>query len=490
MLVFVLLRGDGKTPPEVKPPETADEEEVEYDEFTGQVVLNGEDLELQKTPLLAKGIIHLPLLELAKALNQETNLDQEKKIIFIGAADKVDRDNTANWKIYSGSTDITPANLIKKGDEFYIDAKEAAPMLGMYFYENLFANSAYLVDDTLASRDGDYVAVRKRDSRGWAPEIRITISGSRIAAVDYLELDKDGKNKFEDEEYLDSWGSANDIDPAALVAGLEKKLIDTQTVSQVDVVTGATGSWKNFTQLASAALAKAKVSTLSKQIPDGKYMAVGNPSDRGWTPIIEFTVSGGEISAYKYDERDEEGKSKREDEEYLKSWRNAYSEVDPLEIVREREENILKTQDPNLIDATTGATSWGVNIKQYTTGCLEQAAMVELPGGYDTIYVFFGEETERGDRPQLLLATVDKELVAVDFSEYSKGTAKKHNETYLAKWREQRPEVDPRAVVAEMETTFLETKKPSDLEAVSGATSWRNSFKELGARALDFIQGE
>jgi major membrane immunogen (membrane-anchored lipoprotein) len=488
LLVFVIGRGGDQAPVPTPPSgDNGEQEDVDFTEFAGTVFFNEEKLDLDNTPLVAKGLLHLPLLELAEKMDVDVN--RSNNTIFIGEEVDIDRGDTQNLKIFIGETDITPSNIIVRGDEFFIEARELAPMLGLNFYENMFANAAYLADETLTLKDGSYVVVRRRDARGWAPEIRITVGGGNITDVQYVELDEEGNNKFEDQDYLANWQQANpNIDPVDLLAQLEADLLENQSVAQVDLTTGATGLWQSFRQLASNALGKANFDAIPAQVADGDYVAVGNPSERGWTPVIEFSVVGGTITKFSYDEVNQDGNSKRTDEAYIENWRNAFPEVDPIAIIEEREQNILATQDPNLIDATTGATSWGINIKQYTTGAMDHASRAELPPNYDTIYVFFGEGTDRGDRAQLLVAVTGEEITLADFSDYRNGIAKKFDEPYLQAWQNQKPNVDPLALLAEMEQRFLETEDPEALDEISGATDWRDSFQELAARALEFIR--
>ena len=486
VFIIVMNQDDARVP---ILPEDDGEDATEYTEFAGTVFLNGDELELENTPLVAKGLLHLPLLELAEALNIQIITYSDSNTIFI--REEADVDGEDDLKIYIGETEVTPANIVIQDDDYFIEAKELVPLLGAYFYENLFANAAYLADDSLPRQDGEYTVVRRRDARGWAPELRLTVLGGSISAVQYLELDEDGNNKFDNQEYLNNWLDANpemEDEPTVLIAQLEAELLDNQSVGLIDVTTGATGSWKNFLQLTSVALGKSLFDAIPQQVPDGNYVAVGNPSNQGWTPVIEFTVTEGLISDFAYDEVNQEGNSKRADDQYLQNWRNAFSEVDPIAIILEREQNILVTQDPNVIDATTGATSWGVNIKQYTTGALDHASRAELPEAYSTIYVFFGEGTDRGDRPQLLIAALDDDVLLADFSDYRNGIAKKFDQPYLQAWKDQYPDVDPLAILAEMESTFIETEDPDELDGITGATSWRNSFQNLAGRGLEFIR--
>ena len=83
---------------------------------------------------------------------------------------------------------------------------------------------------------------------------------------------------------------------------------------------------------------------------------------------------------------------------------------------------------------------------------------------------------------------VDGGIHFADFSDYRNGIPKKIDEPYMDQWQEQYPEVDPIAVLAEMEQRFVETEDPDALDGISGATSWRDSFQALATRAIDFLE--
>lgn len=495
LAAFLLTRGTDTVPdPDTDPePEQQEqtEEQQEYESFEGRVWLNAEEAEMDNPPILDKGMIHLPIQELANTLDISITYNEDTKTISIGQdpGEVTNEEDQDRLKIYKNNVDLTPSNIINFNNDFYISGREIAPLLDIYFYESLFENAVYLVDDGKTPRDGDYVAVKRSDARGWAPRLNVTIENGQITSAVYGEFNENDQAKLDDEQYVENWQNTYpDVDPVALISQLEEQLVSNQSVSEVDITTGATGSYKSFTELASVIMAQSRVSKIGDDFVDGNYEIYGNPAQNGWTPYITYEVVDGNITSYSYDEVNAEGNSKREDENYLNNWRNNYSEVDPIAIIEERERQILLTQDPNTIDATTGATSWGRNIKRLTTGSILHAQQAELEQEYDTIYVFVGEQNERGDVPQLLITTSDpEEMTNVDFSDYRNGVNKKFDEPYLENWSSNYPDVDQLALVAEMEETFLENQDPAELDTITGATSWRNAFQELARRALEAI---
>ncbi len=487
LAIVLLNRGPAETPdPEAQ--DRGEQPQQALDNFEGNVWLNAERLELQSLPILDKGIVYLPLHEVATALDISVEFDDANNVITIGENPDAPQERQENLKLYKNNIDLTPSNIITQAGDFYISGREIAPLLNVYIYESLFENAVYLVDDTETPRDGEYVAVKRRDQRGWAPRLNLTISNGRITQAEYGEFNEEGQAKLDDPQYVQNWRNAfPNVDPVALMEQLESQLVEGQRVQDVDVSTGATGSYKSFTELASVILAQARTSRLDQNYVDGAYEVYGNPANNGWTPYIAYEVQNGRITSYLYDEIDQEGNSKRENDAYLNNWRNNFPEVDPIAIIEEREEQILQTQDPNTIDAITGATSWARNMKRLTMGSLIQAQQAELEQNFDDIYVFVGEQNERGDVSQLLITVQNDQMTNVDFSDYRNGVNKKFDEPYLQNWRNNFPEVDQLALVNEMEQTFLETEDPDALDGITGATAWRNAFQNLARRALDVL---
>ncbi|WP_350344295.1 hypothetical protein PRVXT_000688 [Proteinivorax tanatarense] len=498
LLIFFLARDTG-TPDGQEPtpdgdtglPEEEEAQPQEYDQFDGSIYLNDEELDLENYPIVDKGLVYLPALELSEYNDTfELTFEQGDNLLLMITEDE-ELENPQpgendDLKLYLNNTNLTPANIIEYQNDFYIASRDIVPLMGWSIYENIFANSVYITDQNIPPGDGEYVTVRPRDGRGWQPQLRLDIADGEITNVEYNEYDEDNNSKLDNPEYIENWKNQNpDVDPLALIENMENQLLKRQNPNDIDVATGATGSYSNFVKLSNLALGKAR-SQPDYQLIDGNYEVYGNPSERGWTPQLLIEVIDGDIRSFYYDEIDEDGNSKRENQEYLESWTDAYPEVDPISIIEEREEDVINTQDPNLVDATTGATSWGLNLKKLSIGSFIQADQSDI-ANYDQIYVFMGEMNARGDRPQLLLTTSGEELTSVDFSDYRNGVNKKFDEPYLSNWQEQYPDVNPPELVQQMEDTFQQTQQPDDLDAISGATSWRDNFKSLASRALETL---
>lgn len=488
-LAIIFLNRGPATSPDDDPEQEQEVEQPqdEYDNYAGNIWLNAEEIEMEQQPIIDKGIVYLPLQATAIHLNVDINFDDTNNVILIGDSEGP-AERQEDFKVYKNNANLTPRNIINLNGDFYISYREIAPLLDIYIYESMFENALYLVDDSNTPQDGEYVAVNGRDQRGWAPRLVVNIEDGQIESATYNEYNPDGQAKFDDEQYLQNWGNAADIDPREKTAQLESQLVESQSVPEIDVTTGATSTYINFTQMASLIMAQSRVSQLDRNYVDGNYEVYGNPANNGWTPYINFEVNDGEITNFEYDEVDQNGNFKTENRDYLDRWNEAFPDVDQLAIIQQAQDQIVLTQDPNTIDATTGATSWGRNMKILTMGALLQAQQADLNVDFDTLYVVFGEQNERGDRPQLLVTMLNDQMTAVDFSDYRNGVSKKQDEPYLANWRTNYPDVDPPAVVQEMEQIFLQEQEPDALDAVSGATSWREAFKDLGARALEIIE--
>ena len=110
-----------------------------------------------------------------------------------------------------------------------------------------------------AFRNGSYEGRSTDDSRGAYGIVTVNIEDGKIASAEFVQYNADGTIKAE--KYGEEAGEENyKIAQKALEQSKKypEQLIQTQDVEQVDAVTGATTSWKQFQEAASDALAKAK----------------------------------------------------------------------------------------------------------------------------------------------------------------------------------------------------------------------------------------
>lgn len=94
--------------------------------------------------------------------------------------------------------------------------------------------------------DGRYTAKTEPDEYNWYGKIDITITDGRITEVNYDEINSEtGAVKGKDYKYPKS---------VEVQDTYEKQLLQTQDPDKVDVVTGATQTWKRFKATAKEAL--------------------------------------------------------------------------------------------------------------------------------------------------------------------------------------------------------------------------------------------
>ncbi len=121
------------------------------------------------------------------------------------------------------------------------------------------AAALFLMPGCSRLRDGKYDGRSTDDSRGAYGIVSLEVRNGKIAAVEFLQYNADGTMK--DEAYGRETGEENyEMAQKVLEHSEEyaRKLVETQDVEKVDVITGSTTSWKQFKEAARDALAKAK----------------------------------------------------------------------------------------------------------------------------------------------------------------------------------------------------------------------------------------
>ncbi len=104
--------------------------------------------------------------------------------------------------------------------------------------------------------DGTHEAELEPDERGWKAVVEVTVEGGKITAAAFDEVNEEGAKKSEDEEYLERWGTAANIDASEVYPKYEEDLIETQDVEEVEVITGATSTHEKFQDVVKKALGK------------------------------------------------------------------------------------------------------------------------------------------------------------------------------------------------------------------------------------------
>ncbi|MBU5677139.1 hypothetical protein KQI88_12025 [Alkaliphilus sp. MSJ-5] len=465
---------------------------------------NGEKLTLEEKTTIKGGRVFVPLRELTEKFGLHLKYDAATNTAYI-----LDKEDATLAKAEKGESmnlfrnDVKLETIVDTNAEnkAFVSAVDFAEALGRYYYEDTLSNSLYMFDDAAPMKDGEYVAVGLA-SRGWVPQVNLTVKGGKIESVVYNEYNAEGNGKKTDEAYNTSWQAKYpEVILSEKIDTLQSDLVAKQDPNKVDVTTGATGTHQSFVALTKKAMAQAKAASVSKAVnfdyKDGKYVVVGLTDSRGWTPQVDMEVKDGKIISVEYTALNDKGESKRLDGAgYVTNWKNKYEGVDPVAIIAEREAQLIKTQDPNMVDVATGATGWGDDLKLFTVGALNQARMsdIEVTEG-STIYVFHGEPTAKSAYYiQLLALAKDNKIVDVDYVEYQTGSdlAKPHNPTYIQNWANKTPDVlqgrNQLDIKEEMQNFLLNNKTVEGIDTITGASNWRKGIVELGPKAVKMIE--
>lgn len=103
--------------------------------------------------------------------------------------------------------------------------------------------------------DGTYrVEADAYDDHGWKPFVELTITKDKITDVKFDYTNESGGLKTADAQYKASMEAKNGTYPEKYSKELTQQLIQKQVISQVDAITGATTSSKNFKALVEYAL--------------------------------------------------------------------------------------------------------------------------------------------------------------------------------------------------------------------------------------------
>lgn len=197
--------------------------------------------------------------KIANVFYDEVNKDNQIK--------SLDQDYATNMK---AKTNVTPldavsklsASLIEKQDPTKVDAVTGATGTTDKF-KTMVAEALKGAPEEKGAGglyDGIYKAEAKDfDEHGYKAYATVIVKDGKIANAYYDELSKDtGTYKSHDENYQKNMKDKSGVSDNEAYAKLIEALIAKQDASQVDAVTGATGTTGNFKELMGEALSYAK----------------------------------------------------------------------------------------------------------------------------------------------------------------------------------------------------------------------------------------
>ena len=426
----------------------------------------------------------------------------DEKNLNTGELKYADGKYTANWK--TRYPDVDPDALLAQSLTQLVEKQAPAAVDFTTGATRTYKNVVELASQALAKakyaqlnpaktngyRDGKYEVVGLTDARNYTPVLKMTVAAGRITWVEYNEYGPEGMVKRNNPDYIGRWATTYGVDPMKLLVEREAQLINMQDPNMVDVMTGATSWYTNFTKLAGAALDHASRTEEGTFTPnDGLYYVKGAADSRGYTPLLMATIKDGKIETVKYHEINKNFVSKRNDAAYIGRWTTAYPTVKPLEALAAMEAAVIENNSFDAIDAISGATSWKKNIMNLGKDIMVQAAK-------ETTYFFRATNTANSCyyAQMLVEADANKEITFMSYKEYQNSTAlpKIDNPAYITRWAErvaeQFPNINQVYAYELMMEKLMETRDPAAVDVVTSATNWRKGIKEAGARAFEWIK--
>lgn len=161
-----------------------------------------------------------------------------------------------------------------------------------------------------------------------------------------------------------------------------KKLLSLSTVTLASVLVlsacgsgddSATETSESATTESSVETTETTETTASGELQDGTYtLAEKNLDENGWKTEFSITVKDGEITESNYENLNETGDKKSEDEEYQEMM-SEKTGVGPADFIPALNEQLVETQDPAAVEVVTGATHSSESFKEYAQQLMDAA---------------------------------------------------------------------------------------------------------------------
>ncbi|GAA3013294.1 extracellular electron transfer flavoprotein PplA [Tetragenococcus solitarius] len=243
-------------------------------------------------------------------------------------------------------------------------------------------------------QDGTYSLKELNDNNGYHVEFSIKTKDGEITESNYDYVNSDGDSKQDDKEYNENMKDESGVSPEEFIPQLNKELEDEQNPESVEVVSGATHSSHSFQNYAQQLVQAAQEGNTDEieidngaELQDGTYTLEEKNYSNGYRTVFSIEVEDGKITKSDFDNVDEDGNSKKDDEEYNKAMEDE-SGVGPDEYIDTLNDELVKTMGeedaaPGDVEAVSGATHSSETFVLYA----EQLVNAAEKGDTDTIEV-------------------------------------------------------------------------------------------------------
>lgn len=124
--------------------------------------------------------------------------------------------------------------------------------------------------NTKRLKDGFYTAEMSEFSHGWEEYLIIQVKDNKIVSAEFNARNESGFIKAWDNAYMQNMMSITGTYPNEYTRAYVQQLIEGQADTQVDAITGATNSGRNFEKLVAAVLKQAAAGDSSTAIVESE----------------------------------------------------------------------------------------------------------------------------------------------------------------------------------------------------------------------------
>ncbi|MGC6770367.1 extracellular electron transfer flavoprotein PplA [Enterococcus sp. LJL128] len=216
-------------------------------------------------------------------------------------------------------------------------------------------------------QDGTYKLEEKNYSNDYRVSFEITVKDGKITESKYDNINKDGESKADNADYNKNMKDKAGTNPEEFIPKFNEELVAKQSPSDIDVVSGATHSFDSFQNYAQQLIQAAQAGNTETieidngaELKDGSYTLKEQNNSNGYHTEFTMVVKDGKVTESKYDNVNDEGKSKQEDTEYNEMMKDKAG-TDPAEFIPTFNEEFVKAMgeedgSPAEMDVVTGAT--------------------------------------------------------------------------------------------------------------------------------------
>ncbi|MDT2826927.1 FMN-binding protein [Enterococcus viikkiensis] len=227
-------------------------------------------------------------------------------------------------------------------------------------------------------------------------------------------------------------------------------------------------------------------------LKDGSYKLEEKNYDHGYRVVFDMTVKDGKITKSNYDYLNEDGKSKQKDAEYEKSMKEK-TKTGPKEYIPALNKSLEDTQNPDAVEAVTGATHSSENFKNYSQQLVQAAQAgdtktIEIDNGAamkDGTYKLEEKNYSNGYRTIFSMTVAGGKITESNFDMVDKDGKSKKDDADYEKNMKAKSGVGPKEYIEQLNKGLVEKGAPADVEVVTGATHSSHAFQTYAAQLVN-----